>query len=118
MPVHLLHGMWYLPWASTFLQALSCLHDFCHGLQYVVIAVQQQVLSETAFRDGPAIPFLVCKRFLTHVHAQAQVQHQLEAREEIIGIVVNPLLEQEFTTPLLDVQGELRRGYSQRSADL
>lgn len=46
------------------------------------------------------------------------VQHQLEAREEIIGIVVNPLLEQELTTPLLDVQGELRRGYSQRSADL
>ena len=42
-----------------------------------------------------------------------QVQQQLEAREEVIGIVVNPLLEPELTTPLLDVQGELRRGYSQ-----
>ncbi|CAL5228049.1 g11114 [Coccomyxa viridis] len=41
------------------------------------------------------------------------VQHQLEAREEVVGIVVNPLLEPELTTPLLDVQGELRRGYSQ-----
>lgn len=42
-----------------------------------------------------------------------QVQHQLEAKEEVIGIMVNPLLEPELTTPLLDVQGELRRGYSQ-----
>lgn len=48
----------------------------------------------------------------------AQVQHQLEAREEMIGIVVNPLLEPELTTPLLDVQGELRRGFSQRGSDL
>ena len=46
-------------------------------------------------------------------HVSLQVQHQLEAREEVIGIVVNPLLEPELTTPLLDVQGELRRGYSQ-----
>ena len=89
-----------------------------YGLQNMVFAVQQQVLNEAAIRDGHAIPLLLCKRFLTHVHAQAQVQHQLEAREEVIGIVVNPLLEQELTTPLLDVQGELRRGYSQRSADL
>lgn len=55
-----------------------------------------------------------------HMHAPCsgmcvccQVQQQLEAREEVIGIVVNPLLEPELTAPLLDVQGELRRGYSQ-----
>ncbi len=41
------------------------------------------------------------------------MQHQLEAREEVVGIMINPLLEPELTTPLLDVQGELRRGYSQ-----
>ena len=46
-------------------------------------------------------------------HVWVQVQHQLEAREEVVGIMVNPLLEPELTTPLLDVQGELRRGYSQ-----
>ena len=67
---------------------------------------------------GKSIFSLLRKHFITRSHAQAQVQHQLEARKEVIGIVVNPLLEQELTTPLLDVQGELRRGYSQRSIDL